>query len=315
MTTSPTNAAGDLVTDAPVAWVREGDMKKLAKSQKPLQLWVFNRDPSDISGTPYVALSPEGKAGSAVADASETARADRHFEQSQRNAKMVAELEARIEKMQAGSAAAVQRERDRAEHAIKQQLINERRYQAAEARLTRLNSRAASIAESAFDDRPRARSDSADWNDGYLDGTRAAAAAIRAALSSPAQEGEAAPVRTDADGELHRLLNAVSNMLFGDTERDLPELEEAAKPFIDMDTGEPFVRKHEGETGPAVAEPVAYRCTGNPHAHDISDILVWERGTAESYEQRGWSVTPLYAALTVSPSPSERDQHQGETGR
>lgn len=41
---------------------------------------------------------------------------------------------------------------------------------------------AAKIAEAAFDDRPRIRSESMDWTDGFLDGTRAAAAAIRAAI-------------------------------------------------------------------------------------------------------------------------------------
>ena len=53
--------------------------------------------------------------------------------------------------------------------------------------------RAAVVAECAFDDRPRDRSghpSHMDWEDGYLEGTRAAAEAIRAALSaSPAQEG------------------------------------------------------------------------------------------------------------------------------
>ena len=53
--------------------------------------------------------------------------------------------------------------------------------------------RAAVVAECAFDDRPRDRSghpSHMDWEDGYREGTRAAAEAIRAALTpAPAQEG------------------------------------------------------------------------------------------------------------------------------
>lgn len=41
-----------------VAWITEANAKKLAQSKKPLQLWVFPHDPSQISGTPYVALAP-----------------------------------------------------------------------------------------------------------------------------------------------------------------------------------------------------------------------------------------------------------------
>ena len=48
----------------------------------------------------------------------------------------------------------------------------------------------AKVAESAFGDRPRSRvghPSQIDWEDGYLDGTRAAAAAIRAAALAKEQ--------------------------------------------------------------------------------------------------------------------------------
>lgn len=51
-------------------------------------------------------------------------------------------------------------------------------------------------------------------------------------------------------------------------------------------------------------EVVAYRCKGPANPDDISDILVWNRETADHYAKCGWAVTPLCA---VAPAGTQDD--------